>query len=437
MKGILTGDWHYGLTVEDLDRSFEVDQAVTRIIDTAIEQEVDFVSIGGDLTDNNTPHPDHTAMLIHQLNRLEDAEIPTFVLKGNHEAVVDARRHWGLTPLERVGYENVHFIKEPAVFDYDGLQLLFLPHATRGQVVGSPHKTVQEFIDAEAARLLDEVEGKAIVISHYNINGAMAGTEELMLRQHDLQLPAILLRSPKVLKIFNSHIHTPQETHSGKVVMPGSPICTDFGDLTAKSFVLAEFSKKGVKIERIETPMAPMMEVEFRLLRDDSLDEFKQAIEESFTHLNEEMILKVRFTVAGERASQIEFGKLRSEFEKRVKFLKLFDKTLIHKRAVRDVEQKPSLSPLEAVEQYIKTHKPEGAERKLALAKRIIEEGSEATVGMSLTPFESDVAADDMIDEAVESIQEAAADFVDDEEDDHDIPDLINPDSADLEAIEI
>ena len=178
MRGIFCGDFHYGLSIEDVDRTPEVDRAFHHIIDYAIANKVDFVSIGGDTTDNNTPHPEVLALLIVALNRLEDAEIPTFIMRGNHEAVIDPVRKWGLTPLERVGYNNIHFIKESTLLEFNGEYFAFMPHATRSQLVDTEYRSVQEFIDAEAERLLEEAGKKKVTaITHYNLMGAVAGTD--------------------------------------------------------------------------------------------------------------------------------------------------------------------------------------------------------------------------------------------------------------------
>lgn len=406
MRGIVTGDFHYGLSVEDLDRTPEVHKAVNKIVDYAIENKVDFFSIGGDTTDNNTPHPDHLRMIIEILNRLDDAEIVTFVMRGNHEAVADKERLWGLTPLEEIGYANVHFIKEPKILSLEDMVFLFLPHVTQNQASQSKYKgSPQALIEAEAERLLGTVTNKKItVISHYNHIGVLPGTEHIRLRQSDLNIPAVVTRSPKVIKVFNSHIHNPNEKQ--KVVMPGSVICTAFGDLTAKRFLDITYRDNADRwdIKSVPTQMFPLVELTFDFTKLLPEERFS-VLEEEAEKLSKDTILRVRCLVNEEILPELNFNAMKEVFIPKVKFVKSFNRIIARKRSVRDTEQKANLNPLDAVQRYLYQRKPDGLERKLLLAKAIITEGQEAELE-SVAHFENPIAANDKLEESVEELFE-------------------------------
>lgn len=402
MIGLFTGDWHVGLSVEDLDRTPDVMKAVEFIVDEAIRRKVDFVSIGGDLTDNNTPLPDHLALLISVLNRLEEAEIVTFVTKGNHCAISAPGRKWGLTPLEKVGYQNVHFITEPKSIKFGGHTFVFLPHTTRSQAIEAGFKSAQEFIDAKAEELIEKAKDKVTVISHYNVNGCKIGTEALTLRQTDLQLPSICLRSPKVLKVVNSHIHTAQMDK--KIVMPGSPVCTDFGDLeTAKGFFIGKLSDSGWKFEQVLTPQSPMQEIELNFVGmtpKQMLDEVKSLK----TTVLEDSIVKVRMFIEEENVALIDFDKIRSDLAGRVRYVKSFDRIITRRRQVRDKNQKSTMRPQEAVKNYLDFRKPQRADRKLHLAMRIL---SEENLSVKRSdPVMNETSVSDMFDESLDKLDE-------------------------------
>lgn len=417
MIGAFSGDWHYGLSVEDLDRTPEVHAAVEEFVSYAIKRQVDFVSIGGDPTDNNTPLPDHIAMLISVLNRLEEAEIPTFFMKGNHEAISSSTRLWGLTPLERVGYQNIHFILEPKVMKYGEITFLFLPHATRAQAIAAGFKSAQEYIDARAEALLKDIEGKATVISHYNVNGAKAGTEALMLRQSDLQLPAIVQRSPKVVKIVNSHIHTAQE--KGKLIMPGSLVCTDFGDLESpKGFLVGTYKGSKWEFETVPSNPSPMQEIELNLVNS-TQEEIRKEVARAAKDVLKDSIVKVRVLIDEENLAIVDFDKMRDEIGKKARFVKQLDRIVMKKRSVRDKEQKPTLNPVEAVKRYLEVRKPEGMDRKLALALRFLD-GEKVEKQESGAEFTSETAAMDALDENLEKLDRdiELPEFEDDGDDD-------------------
>lgn len=403
MRGAFSGDLHYGLSVEDLDRTPDVHKATEFIVDEAIRREVDFVSFGGDLADNNTTLPDHIALMISVLNRLEEAEIPTFITKGNHCSISAQGRYWSLTPLEKVGYQNVHFILEPKLIKFDKITFLFLPHVTRSQAIEHGFKSAQEFIDARAEELLEKAKEKVTVISHYNVNGCKAGTENLMLRQTDLQLPAVVQRHPKVLKIVNSHIHTAQER--GKIIMPGSPVCTDFGDLDSpKGFLIGEFDGKAWDFEQVLTPASPMQMVEIDLVGADP-KEISKTISDVKASILEDSIVKVRVLINEENAPLVDFEKLRAELAKKARFVKQIDRIITRKRQVRDVEQKMDLSPIDAVTRYLEFRKPEGMDRKLALAKKFLE-GESVKPKESGHEFLSPTSASDALDENLAALAE-------------------------------
>jgi DNA repair exonuclease SbcCD nuclease subunit len=397
MKAGITSDWHYGLSVEELDRSPEIHTAVNFIIDRAIKEKVDFFVIGGDLVDNNTPIPDHIALIIRVLNKLEDAEIPTFVLKGNHCAISASNRQWGLRPLEEVGYQNIHFITSPKLMKVKDSVLLFLPHVTRAQSLAENFKSPQEYMDHYAEKLLEEAGTKVTAFTHTNVTGSKIGSESRMLRQTDLQLPAILTRSPQVINIFNGHIHTPQIMN--KVIMPGSPVCTDFGDVDEnKGFLIGELKEKW-ECEVIKTPQAPLQEFELDFLGKKTAAR-KKLLQEALKLVQPDAIVKLRILIEEENLPTIDNEVIAKPFMEKAKYIKSVDRIVSRKRSVRDVEQKCTLSPVDAVKLYIEKRNPDGAPRKLNLALKILDQGK-VEPKMSEGAFMNETAAHDLLDESL------------------------------------
>src|SRR5512139_1723649 len=60
--------------------------AFTRLIDTALEEEVDFLIIAGDLYDGDWKDFNTGIFFAREMGRLARAGIPAFVLYGNHDA---------------------------------------------------------------------------------------------------------------------------------------------------------------------------------------------------------------------------------------------------------------------------------------------------------------------------------------------------------------
>lgn len=70
--------------VQDMRHSTR--QALSNIVDAAIENDVDFVVIAGDIFDGNWRDFNTGVFFFAQMGRLRQADIPAILLKGNHDA---------------------------------------------------------------------------------------------------------------------------------------------------------------------------------------------------------------------------------------------------------------------------------------------------------------------------------------------------------------
>lgn len=374
MQGIIAGDFHIGLRVEDIDRTPEVLEAFDFLIDMAIEMRVAFVELGGDLFDTNSPIPDYIAAVIARLNRLEEAGVPTVVLGGNHEAISAPGRYWALTPLQEVGYKHVRFVWEPCLLDPEvfGFPVLCLPHVTRATAQAHGYKSPQAYVEACAKELLEGSQEPITIFSHYNLRAAKAGTEAHMLRQSDLELPNWLTGDERVVAIFNHHIHTPQ--HFKNVWVPGSLICTDFGDHQAdKGFILAELNEESFtwNIRRVLTPQAPLVEFELDYRGKDARA-CQALMQKARAQTPKDAIVKLRILVEEERLPEISIKQIRTSWDGVCQYVKSVHTVPVRKRKVRDEKQVAALKPAEAVRVYIEARKPDRWKAKSVLAATIL-----------------------------------------------------------------
>jgi len=98
-------------TVDALDSAIYT--AVERLFDTAIEEDVDFVVIAGDLYDEDSRSVKANTFLKEQFKRLADRDIPAYVSYGNHDPIGSATDYVDLP--ENV-YEFDH--EDPQEFHY-------------------------------------------------------------------------------------------------------------------------------------------------------------------------------------------------------------------------------------------------------------------------------------------------------------------------------
>ena len=107
MRFIVSADTHLGSPIRSValrnpelgDRlqkaSFDT---FRRIVDMAISENADALVLAGDIFDSDFPDLKSRAFLIAQLNRAGAAGIPTVLIRGNHDALLDHTTHGNLGP---------------------------------------------------------------------------------------------------------------------------------------------------------------------------------------------------------------------------------------------------------------------------------------------------------------------------------------------------
>lgn len=96
IRFIHTGDLHLGSPLkavgeisERLKKSLIESSytAIKNIVDAALEHNVDFVLMCGDIYDNEARSVKGNRFLTGQMKRLDDKNIPVFIIYGNHDPI--------------------------------------------------------------------------------------------------------------------------------------------------------------------------------------------------------------------------------------------------------------------------------------------------------------------------------------------------------------
>lgn len=218
--------------------------AFTRIIDTALAEDVAAVLIAGDLFDGAERSARTAAFLMVQLDRLRESGIRVFYIKGNHDAENPLTGELSLP-------ENVHVFEGRGgkVRLVDGVWVHGVSFANRH----APESLLPKFpppVDGEIN----------IAMLHTSLSGA-AG--------HDPYAPCTV--NDLVSAGFDywalGHVHR-RQVHSQApwVVMPGTPQGRDIGEAGPKSATLATIG------ETIELEEVPTSAVEFLQVTIDATD---------------------------------------------------------------------------------------------------------------------------------------------------------------------
>lgn len=178
------------------------------IVDLAISEQVDAFVLAGDIFDNGYPDLKSRAFLIAQLSRAAEAGVPTVLIRGNHDALLDHNAHGELGP-------NIHLLHKGASTVEIG------DAAFHGLSFDTAHMSKSFLPDYPAP-----VPGKRnIGLMHTSLDGSpghdpYAPCAEQDLIGHGFDLWCL------------GHIHAPFERVDGSVlaVMPGIPQPRHFGE---------------------------------------------------------------------------------------------------------------------------------------------------------------------------------------------------------------
>lgn len=241
-------------------------QAFENMITLAIENAVDFVLISGDLYDSQVQHFKEIIFVINQFKRLESAQIPVYLIHGNHD------------------YEEKEAIAFPQnvfVFPQD-IHTEIFESATKEKVAISgfsyPKRWVQERMASKYPNRMAHVDYHIGMyhgsLENSNHKTAYAPFSILEMREKNYDYWAL------------GHIHKRQEiSHTPPIVYVGN----------TQGFKRTEIGEKGVYLVTIESSQSPILEflpthevqwmeerISFQHVtsRDESIERIKQWIDE-------------------------------------------------------------------------------------------------------------------------------------------------------------
>ena len=221
--------------------------ALDELVEYALNEGVDLVLFAGDAYKGRDPSQTHQREFAKRLARLSGADIPTFLLVGNHDLP---------TPLGRAtAVEIFHTLDVPNVIVGDQMHTYVVP--TRSgplQVVALPWPNRSRLLSRDDARglSLDQVTAAieeictagvqrevsqldpaipAVFTAHVTLNGAKTGTEQNMMLGRDHTLYPSVVHRPEFDYVGLGHIHRHQVLREGPTVAySGSLQRVDFSE---------------------------------------------------------------------------------------------------------------------------------------------------------------------------------------------------------------
>lgn len=268
MKILHLADIHIGM--ENYGRLDSATGLNTRLLDyldrleealqIGLDEQVDLVLIAGDIYKNRSPNPTHQREFARRLRKVLSADIPVFILVGNHDVSAAAGKAHSVEIFDTLAIQGVtianrmqiHRVQTPA----GPLQIVAVPWISRQAILTKDDVRNLPFSELEAELLrrvaiwLENVPGKlepgvpAILTFHGSVANATYGAERSVMMGNDLALPPSFLAQPGIQYIALGHIHRHQTVgHHPPAVYSGSIERIDFSE---------EIEQKGVVIVELE-----------------------------------------------------------------------------------------------------------------------------------------------------------------------------------------
>ena len=200
--------------------------ALDRLVDYALNNEVDLVLFCGDTYKNREPSQTQQREFARRINRLTSGGVPIFLLAGNHDMSNAAGRATTIEIFSTLSLDNVYVSNRPDIYRIPTsaglIQIVSLPWLRRSSLLSKEetknldfagiNEKLQEIlaniIATNAARLDPTI--PAILAAHVWVSGAKIGSESSMTigQEHSLLLSNIL--HPAFDYIALGHIHKHQ-----------------------------------------------------------------------------------------------------------------------------------------------------------------------------------------------------------------------------------
>ena len=242
-------------------RQSDILSSLDRLIDYALNNEVDLVLFSGDAYKSREPSQTQQREFAKRINRISGSGIPIFLLIGNHDLPNAVGRATSTEIFDTLAVKNVHVATKPDSYPIQTkhgiIQIVSLPWLRRSALLSKEdtknlnfeqlnqrmQESLTNIVNTLAAKLDPTL--PSILSAHIWVVGATLGTEKMMTigQEHTLLLSNIA--NPAFDYIALGHIHKRQVLQNNPpVVYSGSVDRLDFGD---------EDDEKGFYIIDIET----------------------------------------------------------------------------------------------------------------------------------------------------------------------------------------
>ncbi|MCK5019341.1 MAG: metallophosphoesterase [Candidatus Peribacteraceae bacterium] len=349
MKIIVTSDAHYGLKSKDFDRTQEIHEVITSIIDRCEEADV-FVHCG-DLGHIVNPHSKIHALWVKLFEELRIHGVPSYFLLGNHDVSARDRNQYGsLAPLYELELSKIEPICEfsirSVITGRNSMAFVFFPYG----------KLSPEDLEGYVDGLKEEIEilgvERLIVFTHLNVDGAEV-SDDFILRPVRSTVPQSLFGIPEVKLVVSGHIHKHQvvrKEHPQHVIV-GSPVHSNFGDLSEKVYLGINVEDDSITWKAIPTGAVKLIELDYDFTDCD--------IDLSFdTDSITDAGVKVNIRCREDQVKELQLDSFKEDLEAFAQFVRPITPTVVRLKDERKEVINSDMSNGEVINAFLDSRKP-------------------------------------------------------------------------------
>ena len=365
--------------------------SLDKVVDYAIENEVDLVIFCGDAYKTREPTQTQQREFAKRVNRLSSNDIPTFLLVGNHDLPNAVGRATSTEIFDTLSVKNVFVSNRPDIYKIPtrsgAVQVASLPWLRRSVLLSREEtknldfeqmkEKLQQALTGAIELNISKLDPKlpAILATHAWVAGSQIGTEKQMTigQEHVLLLSSVA--NPAFDYIALGHIHRHQVlSENPPVVYAGSLARLDFGDeADEKGFYLVDIEpgkaggQREVSFEFHPVEGRRFLTIEAALEAEDTdpTATVLGAIAGQEQKLKE-AIVRLNITVPSSLEGQLRDGETREALQD-AHFATVARETVREARLRLGQFTAEEITPLDALKKYLETKKTPPARAKVLM----------------------------------------------------------------------